>query len=93
MQKSRTQKLNRYCHATASIISSFLTVINHLFTSTYKTSKRTVDPKVEDSSLIGIVEGGNRRFNCIADVADAQRCGYGGRKPDERKSNSQDWIA
>ena len=40
-----------------------------------------------------IVEGGNRRFNCIADVADAQRCGYGGRKPGERKSNSQDWIA
>jgi hypothetical protein len=40
--------------ASASFISSFLTIINPLFTNTYKTLFRTVDPKVEGSSPFGL---------------------------------------
>jgi len=47
--------LSRYCYATASIISSFLAIINLVFTNTYKTLVRTVDPKVEGSSPFGLV--------------------------------------
>ncbi|MHC4756222.1 MAG: hypothetical protein ACYTBP_13890 [Planctomycetota bacterium] len=32
-----------------------MTIINHLFTSTYKPHYRTVDPKVEGSSPFGLV--------------------------------------
>ena len=36
--------LLRYGHATVSIISLYLTVINHLFTNTYKTVERIRNP-------------------------------------------------
>ena len=40
-----------YGYASVSIITTlFSTIISHLFTSTYKTLNRIVDPKVEGSS-------------------------------------------
>jgi len=40
--------------ASASLISSFLIIINPILTNTYKTLLRTVDPKVEGSSPFGL---------------------------------------
>jgi hypothetical protein len=48
--------------ASASFISYYLTIINRLFTNTYKTLFRTVDPKVEGSSPFGLVYGGKSCF-------------------------------
>ncbi len=42
-----------FCHVSVSIVSYLLVFINLLFTSTYKTLVRTVDPKVEGSSPFG----------------------------------------
>jgi len=44
--------LSRYCCATASIISSFLSIINHLLTNTYKPHKRPVDPMLTNHCLL-----------------------------------------
>ena len=46
----------RFGHATVSLITLFSAIINHLFTSTYKTRFRAVDPKVEGSIPFGLVE-------------------------------------
>jgi len=43
-QRCAFRLLLRYGHATATIISLYFTLINRLFTSTYKPQIRTVDP-------------------------------------------------
>jgi len=40
----------RFGHASVSVISSFLTIINHLLTSTYKRENRTENPCVGGST-------------------------------------------
>jgi len=47
--------LSRFCCVSASIISSFLAIINYSLTDTYKSTFQTVDPKVARSSRVGLV--------------------------------------
>jgi len=56
LQQTCTFRLRSgFGYASASIISFYLTIINHLFTNTYKSGLQTVDPKVARSSRVGLV--------------------------------------